>query len=174
MTTEIRIPRGLYEAVLADLRRPHDFAFERVGFLKGRLCSPQRDQRLILLHDYRPVSDEHYRPDDTVGANIGEAAMSTAMKAAFDGRATCDGVFHVHLHDEDGFTGMSRVDARELPKLPPGFASIGKTAVHGVVILSKNHGSAWEYSTDEKRLVEVPRIVVVGAPLAIFDKRRLW
>ena len=36
---------------------------------------------------------------------------------------------------------MSGVDARETPKMMPGFQSVGREAAHGIIILSLDHGS---------------------------------
>jgi hypothetical protein len=38
---------------------------------------------------------------------------------------------------------MSLTDSRELPKLIPGFQSVGPDAPHGIIIFSRNHGAGW-------------------------------
>lgn len=174
MKTEIRMTRKLYEEVLSDLRRPHPFALERVGFLVGRVATVSQGHVNVVLWRYQPILDEHYVDDRTVGASIGEPALSWAMQAAFDGNPKRDGIFHVHLHDHEGETRMSRTDERGLPPLMPGFRSVGENAAHGIVILSRDHGRGWVWLPGQKDSVEAERLVIVGAPMAIFERGRRW
>ena len=51
---------------------------------------------------------------------------------------------------------MSGVDARETPKMMPGFQSVGREAAHGIIILSLDHGAGllleWAACTANVRL----------------------
>jgi len=174
MRAELRIPRTLHTEVLRDLRRGHPFAYERVGFLFGRLSQMEGGNALILVNRYHSIPDEQYVRDSTVGARIGEEAIAYGMEQAHYGAAVHEGLFHVHLHDGRGPTGMSSTDQRELPALIPGFRSMGKTAAHGIVILSADHGTAWIWIPGRKESVVADRIAVVGAPLSIFEGRSVW
>ena len=88
MPITIHLPRGLYQGVLADLRRPHAHAAERIGFLYGRLAP---GGPLVVMTRYLPVLDDQYVVDDTVGARINGDAIRAAMQGVLD---TGDGVFH--------------------------------------------------------------------------------
>jgi hypothetical protein len=122
MPITIHFPRGLYRKVLADLRRPHRHAAERIGFLYGRLAPGEVP--LVVMTRYVPVLDEQYMVDDTVGARINGDAIRAAMQGVLD---TGDGVFHTHLHEWPGTPSFSRADDEELPKLIPAFRAVGPT-----------------------------------------------
>jgi hypothetical protein len=171
MRVHVRLTGMLYCEIVRDLLRPHPFAAERVGFALGRVGSLANGRYLILLGSYHPVPDEQYVDDPTVGARIGSEPLGWAMEAAYRGRSVREGVFHVHLHDYDGPTGMSRTDKAELPKLVPGFRSVNQGAPHGIVILSRDHGSGWIWLPGSEKPCNADSIQVIGTPLRIFDRR---
>src|SRR5690349_3126014 len=74
----LKIPRALFERAIADLRRPHPFAAERVGFFSTRTSL---GKNLVLIHcvAYHPVSDSNYLRDYSVGARINSDAILEAM-----------------------------------------------------------------------------------------------
>src|ERR1017187_627609 len=55
----IKIPRGLYEQAKADLLRPHEFAWERVGFF-STLYGKTKSRTIVHCVAYHPVQDGHY------------------------------------------------------------------------------------------------------------------
>ena len=171
---EIRLSRPLYESVMADLRRRHPFAWERVGFLFGRPASAGSGVELVLLHRYHSIPDEHYLRDKSVGARIGQDAISQAMQDVYHGKAHRDGVFHVHLHDGNGEPSMSKTDVSGLPPMMPGFRGVNKEATHGIIILSSDHGVAWVWRPRQNGGARATRIVVAGAPMGIFEEEKLW
>jgi hypothetical protein len=77
----------------------------------------------------------------------------------------------VHLHGHLGETRMSPTDSRELPKLIPGFQSVGQEAPHGIIIFSRNHGSGWVWLPGSNAPVPATTISVVGNPVAVFARR---
>jgi hypothetical protein len=158
--------------MLEDLARPHPFAAERVGFAAGRIGTLPGDDRMVLLTRYTPVPDEQYLDAPDVGACIGSDAIVTATQAVYTGRARREGVFHVHMHPNLGAPRMSSTDSREIPKLMPGFQSVGPDAPHGIVIWSRDHGSAWVWLAGAKAPVAADSIAIVGAPIAVFEQRR--
>lgn len=170
MRIDLKLTGELFSQMVRDLSRPHPFAAERIGFVMGRKSSITNDGILVLLTTYLPIPDEHYVRDLTVGARIGAAAMTAAMQAVYHGRKSSEGIFHVHLHPHVGETQMSKVDVRELPQLIPGFQSVGRLAAHGIIIFSRNHGSAWVWlpGSGAPRLIET--ISVIGAPVAVFER----
>lgn len=137
MLITIQIPRDLYHRILADLRRPHAHAAERIGFLYGRFVPG--DQPLVVMTRYVPVPDEQYVVDDTVGARINGDAIRNGMQGVLD---TGDGVFHTHLHEWPGTPWFSQTDAEELPRLMPAFRAVGPTQAAGLFLLSSDSAIA--------------------------------
>ena len=172
--SELRIPETLYAVVKEDLARPHAYAGERVGFLVGRTVKTQTSAVLVLLHDYWAVADEHYIEDELVGARIGSDAISAAMKRCANGRLALDGIFHVHLHEHFGPTGMSRTDQKGIPPMIHGFAAMNRDAVHGIIILSKDHGRAWLWRDKSMSGTAADKLVVVGSPISALEEGRAW
>lgn len=171
---EVRLTRALLKQITEDLHRPHPFAAERVGFVFGKLGSLGNGDQAVLLTRYMSLPDDHYERNDKVGAFIGEKAMAEAMNQVFQSRNEREGIFHIHLHEHRGPTGVSEVDQQDVPRMIPNFANVSRNAAHGFIILSEDHGLAWVRTPDNRTLVEVPRIVVSGAPLAIYQARRAW
>ena len=137
MPIAIHLPRGLYQGILADLRRPHAHAAERIGFLYGRFATG--GEPLIVMTRYVPVPNEQYVVDDTVGARINGDAIRAAMQGVLD---TGDGVFHTHLHEWPGIPWFSQTDDTELPKLIPAFRAVGPTQATGLFLLSPDSAIA--------------------------------
>ncbi|MFN7983451.1 MAG: hypothetical protein U0Q11_16505 [Vicinamibacterales bacterium] len=168
MDVILKLSGDLYEEIRTDLARPHPFAMERIGFAVGRSATAAEGTEIVLLNRFHSIPDEHYVEDPSVGARIGEGAMTWAMQAAYSGRPAREGIFHVHLHDHEGPTGMSAVDRREIPLLIPGFQSVGSQAAHGIVILSADHGCAWVWRPGTRQPLKTRRISVAGFPLQTF------
>lgn len=91
---------------------------------------------------YRPVEDQDYLPDDSVGAMMGPDAIRKAMQWAMDTGAA---LFHVHMHGGSGVPGFSSVDIRENAKFVPDFFKVTPHMAHGAVVLSGNaaRGQIW-------------------------------
>jgi hypothetical protein len=169
MKIEIRLTGSLHAEIVRDLGRPHPFAAERVGFVFGRAGSLAGGGNLVLLNRYHAIPDDQYLEDETVGARIGSKALTWAMQAVYYGRPAREGIFHIHLHPHQGKTGMSGTDKREIPRLMPGFQSVGREAMHGVIILSRDHGMGWVWLPGRKGPVVAGAISVIGKPLGIFE-----
>ncbi len=171
MNIHLKLTDALYRDVTRDLGRPHPFALERIGFVLGRIGTHTDESTIIYLTKYHVIPDEHYIFDRAVGARIGPEAIVWATQAAFHGRPLKEGIFHIHLHSHNGVTAMSATDAREIPKLLPGFRSVGREACHGIIILSLDHGSAWISLPDKTELIAAKSINVIGAPIRIFEQQ---
>lgn len=169
MKITIKLTGGLYAEIVHDLVRPHPFAAERVGFAFGRMGSSGQQ---VLLNRYHSIPDDLYVNDPTVGARIGSEALIWAMQAVYQGRPTREGIFHVHLHGHKGKTQMSGVDSHELPKLLPGFRSVGRDAAHGIIILSLDHGSGWVWLPGHEETLRAESINVIGVPVGVFEQGR--
>ncbi len=167
MKTEIKFTGELYAEIIRDLTRPHPFAAERIGFVFGRMGSLGQ---LILLNRYHSIPDEQYVNDPTVGARIGREAMTWAMQAVYQSRPAREGIFHIHLHGHKGETRMSRVDSHEIPKLLPGFQSMGRDAAHGIIILSLDHGSGWIWHPGNKEPLHTDSVNIIGVPIGVFEQ----
>jgi hypothetical protein len=157
MPVAIQLPRGLYHEILADLRRPHTHAAERVGFLYGRLAPGKLP--LVVMTRYVPVPDERYVVDDTVGTRINGDAIRAAMQGVLD---TGDGVFHTHLHEWPGTPIFSRTDNKELPKLIPAFRAVGPTQATGLFLLSPDSAIADVWLPGAREAERAARISIVG------------
>lgn len=141
MKIRFKIMQSLLASIRADLRRPHGIAHERIGFVAAGLAGAH-DELLILAREYRPVSDDDYLDDRSVGAMISAAAIRKARQWAMDSRGA---IFHVHTHGGDGVPGFSHVDNRENAKFIPNFVSVAPHSVHGAIVLSDTaaFGQVW-------------------------------
>ena len=169
--SEIRLTRNLYNTIRQDIARPHEFAFERIGFVFGKLGNENSSEPLVLLYNYMPVPDSQYIDDPKVGARIDGDAVTSVMQQVLNDRSKRVGTFHVHVHEHFGKPGLSSTDRREIPLLIPSFQSVGKEAAHGLIIFSKDDGTSWVWLPGEKSSRVASRIVVTGAPLAIFERK---
>jgi hypothetical protein len=172
MKTQIKMTGELHDTVLQDLTRRHPFAAERVGFVFGRLGSLADGGRLVLLTRYHSIPDDQYVEDHTVGARIGSEALTWAMQAVYHGRPAREGIFHIHLHGHRGETGMSGTDQREIPRLIPGFQSVGRNAGHGIIILSLDHACGWVWMPGSVEPAHADRVSVISTPIGVFERRR--
>lgn len=164
MTMGIRLTRALYEHMLGDLRRPHEHAYERVGFVSAKTANISGEHALVLLTEYRPVLDEQYIPDPYSGARINSAAIREAMQRALD---TGDGIFHVHMHEGRGKPGFSTMDAEETPRIVAGLRTAAPEAPHGMLLLSGNHCTAWVWLPGAEEPVTPAKVSVAGYPMAL-------
>ena len=167
--TEIRLTRKLYAQIRGDLSRMHRFAHERVGFALGKVGSQSAADPLILFYDYRPVPDDQYVDDPFVGARIDGSAITNTMQEVMDLRSKRVGAFHIHMHSHPGRPGLSKTDKAEIPLLIPSFQSVARESAHGLIVLSDDYGIGWIWLPGHKVPSVSARIVVVGAPLEIFE-----
>ena len=158
---QLRILRPFVDAVVSDLVRRHQFAFERVGFIACRTGTIDGGN-LLLPTRYEPVLDADYLPDDTVGARIGSSAIRRAMQHALETDVT---ILHVHLHGHNGRPTMSGVDEVESQKLIPAFFNVRPNRPHGALILSRDSAALWMWTGKEERPVSVDDISIVGNPM---------
>ena len=160
----VRLQKTLVEEMKADLRRPHPFAAERVGFLLVATGRGEGGELLILGLEYRPVDEEHYIEDATVGVKIGVRAIRAAIDRV---RLSRRGLFHVHLHDHRGVPGLSSTDRREQPRLVESLRRVGTSFPHGMIVLSDDSAAAWVWLPGEPTPVRPTSISIVGYPMAL-------
>jgi hypothetical protein len=161
MSVQLRMTRRLYESMRGQLRRPHPFAAERVGFAYGRRgATPKGD--LVLLAEFVDVADDDYEDDPSVGARIGSTAIHNALQRALDLKAAS---FHVHLHEHAGMPWFSRVDRQELPDVVRPFRVLVPDQPYGLILLSDDDCTGLVWMPGETRARGLREVLVVGAPL---------
>ena len=158
----IRLPKHLVEDMKADLRRPHPSAAERVGLLSVATGRGEGGELLALGLEYRPVQEEHYVEDPTVGVKIGVGAIRAAIDRI---RLAHRGLFHVHLHEHRGVPGFSSTDRREQPRLVESFRRVGASVPHGMLVLSDDSATAWVWLPGDAEPVRAKSITIVGYPM---------
>jgi len=161
---KIRIPRQLFARMQDDLRRPHEFAWERVGFAYADTIRLQDGTLLVLFKEYLPVQDGHYLHDGKVGARIGSPAIQEAMQHIID---TGRGGFHVHLHDHHGPTGPSGTDKKGIPPIAESLANANGRQAHGLLILSKDSVFAEVKLNTSEQLLLPNSTAVIKYPLSL-------
>lgn len=161
MRISFKITAALLAAVRIDLRRPHPFAHERVGFLAAGL-SAAGDDVLVLARAYRPVADRDYLDDPSVGAMMGPEALRKALQWAMESGAA---LFHVHSHGGRGVPHFSAVDLRENPKFVPDFCKVAPQSIHGAVVLSDDAARGQVWLGRDRPHTFVERFTQVGAPI---------
>ena len=161
MKVRFKITSALLTEIRSDLRRPHPFAHERVGFITAGL-SAGASGLLVLAREYRPVADDEYLDDPTVGAMMGPDAIRNALQWALqDGIA----IFHVHTHGGHGIPSFSGIDLRENAKFVPDFFKVAPQCAHGAIVLSDTaaHGLIWVARSRPNHYIT--SFVEVGVPL---------
>ena len=164
MRVVFKVVDRLLERVRHDLVRPHEFAAERVGFFVCRAAHLSPNGTVILAHDYKPVEDEDYVDDPTVGAMMGPSAIRKALEFALNNNV---GMFHVHLHEHTGRPRFSRIDTRESAKFVPDFWNVRPEMPHGALVASRDnlYGMCWYPGISGP--TEISEFVVVGSPMVL-------
>lgn len=141
MKLHFKAPLGFFDAVRNDVRRPHPFAAERVGFVIAGAAAAGPDV-LLLARGYLPVEDGDYIVDPRVGAMIGPGGMRKALQEAYRTRS---GLFHIHMHEHRGPPSFSSIDRRESNRFVPSFFNASPKVPHGVLLLSADaaRGLVW-------------------------------
>jgi hypothetical protein len=161
----LRITDTLFAEMVGDLRRPHEFAHERVGFVFCRQ-SPLRSGNLLLAYNYKPIRDDQYLEDCTVGARFDGSCIREAMQTALTEGCS---VFHVHLHEHNGQPRFSGVDTREMQQVMPCFVNLRPDRLHGALILSRDSAFARVWGTALPPTGQIPdRLSLVG------PRMKLW
>lgn len=132
MNIRFKIGAKLLSEIRHDLHRPHPFAYERVGFISAGLAT-YAGGVLVLAREYRPVADDNYVKDRSVGAMMAPEAIRKAQEWALLQRVA---IFHIHTHGGHGIPRFSGVDLRENPKFVPDFLKVAPQNLHGAIVLS--------------------------------------
>jgi hypothetical protein len=162
----LRIPADVHQKLLADLRRPHRFAAERVAFCRAHLGNRGGATMLALVADFWSVPDDQYVDDPTSGARINGTAIRTAMQEVLDSRA---GILHVHLHDLKGVPRFGAMDRAEIPRLVDSLRGTDANRVHGMLVLSPDSAEAW-LAFPGSELQPATKVAIVGRPMTLVGR----
>lgn len=168
MRTRLKIPRDLISSMKADLRRPHEFAHERVGFMVAGAASIDRDEIMLMARDYAPVADSDYVLNKQVGAMIGSDAMRKGVQLAYRDRSS---LFHVHMHWGRGMPAFSVVDLKSGREFVPGFSVTVGRMPHGMMVINEDAATAMIWLDPKHGGTLVDEIVFVGAPYQKTERR---
>ncbi len=157
----LRIPNTIADRVRDDLRRPHRFAAERIGFLSAAV-GPTEAGLVIVAAEYYTVADEHYVPGRGAGGRIGVQAIREAMTRAI---ASGLGIFHVHLHEHSGVPSFSPTDRAEQTRLVQSLNAASPNRPHGMIVLSADGANAWIWMPGETVPSVPARLALVGYPM---------
>lgn len=162
----LRVPVDLHQKLLADLRRPHRFAAERVAFCRVHIGNRGGSTMLALASDFWPVPDDQYIDDPRSGARINGAAIRTAMQRVLDSRV---GILHVHLHDLKGIPRFGAMDKAEIPRLVDSLRGTDPNQVHGMLVLSHDSAEAW-LAFPGSELQPAHKVVMVGRSMTLVGR----
>ncbi len=162
MKISFKISSQLLVEVVRDLRRTHDYAAERVGFLACRVGALKPRGLVILAADFQPVADEDYLDDPTVGAMIGETAIRKSLQYALNHEV---GMFHVHMHEHNGLPCLSRTDRRETANFVPDFFHVRPHMPHGAIVLSLDAAAGLCWHPRYASPFRITEFVFTGAPM---------
>lgn len=157
-----KITAGLLAQIRFDLRRPHPFAHERVGFVCAGLCLTD-SLCTLLAYDYMSVPDNEYLEDPSVGAMLGPDAMFNAMSWAHGAKRA---VFHIHEHGGLGIPRFSGVDVREAKKFVPDFFKFRPELPHGTLVLSNDAAFGFTWLNQTSGPQRIDEFKVVGPKLS--------
>ena len=163
MMIHVKLTKLLFDTMRADLRRPHPFAYERVGFILAR--KEQADVALnIFATSYQPIPDAQYMNDPNVGAKIGADALRGIMQKAYQSK---DCIMHVHLHEHSGPPRFSKTDRFGYNQMIPSFHNIGGAAVHGGMVFSFDSAIGLIWISKSSEPLPVNKLSIIGYPLQI-------
>jgi hypothetical protein len=168
MRARIKLPTAMLAEMRKDLHRPHPFAHERVGFVTAGVCAVEGGDLLLLARNYRPVDDDDYLPDPSVGVKIGSGAIRKALQSAYRPPAA---VLHVHSHGGRGLPEFSGVDRRSAREFVPSFFNAVPRMPHGIIVLSHDSATGLLWFGPDKAEEYVLEFVAVGVPYRKFGAR---
>lgn len=162
MKIAFKLSAALLKTALTDLRRPHVFAGERVGFL---ICRPTRLRDgglLIIAHAFAGVADADYVDDPPAVVTMGSDAIRKALQTAYSQRAS---MFHLHIHEHPGRPNFSTTDRRETTRFVPDFWNVQPALPHGAIVLSQDSAFGKCWIPGEKEPAAISEFVSVGIPM---------
>lgn len=161
MKIVLRIGADVLDAARTDLRRPHPFAAERVGFF---IAHPARSTKgvILVVSRYDSVPDDGYAHDLSVGAMMNETTILNAMQKAYAEKVS---VIHVHSHGFFGRPSFSRTDLRENARFVQSFINVRPEYPHGAVVLSDDSAMGRCWLPGNKKPTPIDAFIIVGKSL---------
>lgn len=156
----VRIPEVLLDRIVADLRRPHAFAYERVGFAVVGTSLSRGHDPIYCVNDYIPVAEDGYARSRDAAATINSTAIRTALQLAIDTRQC---IVHVHSHDFSERPGFSHIDEADHDGLVRSFRNLGLNRPYGFLLLGDGGFLFRIWTPGEDRYVDSRLVTVVGA-----------
>lgn len=169
MTVILRIPAALLSDARGDLRRPHKFAHERVGYFAVKPAIANGPDLLLCAYGYHPVLDEHYIDEPNVGALLGPDGLRAAMQIAYSEQA---GLFHTHMHPHNGMPWFGEYDLSQNHKFVPDMFNVAPGLPHGALIFSFDAVAGLCWPRRGEKSVVISKVTEVGAPINIWTNRR--
>jgi hypothetical protein len=169
MNVLFKLSTPMLESIRTDLRRPHHFAAERVGFLTCGAGALASAGIVILAGEYLSVPDEDYLDDPRYGALLGERAWRRILQHAFNRPVGC---FHVHVHDVRGRVAFSSVDLREQAAFVPDFFNVQPGMPHGAIVIGQDDlvGRCWLPGEAAPRVIN--EFTIIGPGLRLSGRLR--
>lgn len=165
MNLFIRLTRALHDEIRTDLRRPHAFALERIGFVFGRPSSGGDERVVLAISTYCALDDDEYLDDPSAGAVYSAGAIRRMRQRVLDAG---ESAFHVHEHHHLGRPRFSSVDEASLSQVVPSFSALSPTVPHGAIVFSDDHASAYVWWPGATSAAPVEAVSVVGFPLEVW------
>jgi hypothetical protein len=157
----IRIPESLYELMLDDFRRPHDFAMERAGFTFSNSKKLTNGDVIICMNEYNPIDDDDYIEDDFVAAKFNSNCILSSIS---HGLENGKGIFHTHIHEfSKANPEFSYTDMEHLPPIIESCNRIIQNQVHGLLLLSQTTLNAIVWLPGESSPKQVDQISIIGS-----------
>jgi hypothetical protein len=160
MKLTFKITSSLLKVIRENLERPHEFAYERVGFLSANVTLGASGL-IFLANEFRPVADEDYVECTNAGALIGPEAIRLAMQWALTEGTS---IFHVHSHGWM-MAKFSAVDLVTNGRLMPDFLSIVPQRPHGAIVLNDLSASGCAWLSRELNPYPINQFVEIGLPI---------
>jgi hypothetical protein len=151
----LSIQQKILDEMRRDLRRPHPFAAERVGFI---FIQNAKDS-ILEVKGFMTVPDEFYINNPLVGASISHQAISSAMMRAFQ---TKEGILQVHEHGGRGTPGFSRTDIHSHPDFLQSFQNSNKKGIHGFLLLSEDRMLTRYWVTGQENYVDSTHFAIIS------------
>lgn len=168
MKARIKVLNPMLAEIQRDLHRPHAFAYERVGFMTAGVTELDDGELMLVARDYRPVADEDYVPDRSVGVKIGSDAMRKAAQFAYQPSAA---LLHIHTHGGLGRPEFSGIDLTSGAEFVPAFFHSVPRMPHGMLVLSNDSATGLLWLGPDHSGVYVTQFIGVGAPYRKFGER---
>ena len=160
MKKELQITKKFLNQIRHDLNRPHEFAYERVGFV---FAKSESSNGSLIASAYQPIADENYIKDMMVGAKFSGEVIPKAMQRSLKTR---EAVFHIHIHDHTGEPELSGIDIRSVTEIASAVSEVCPETSHGCILLSED--SYKTYVLDKNKRLQKIKTQIVGFPFSLF------